>query len=360
MLSICVYLGVAANTDGIPSALTDKLTRGVNVTRWFCYEGATRPTKDQAAYWTTQDTVWLKRLGVNYVRLCVSPDYIYANGEPKPAELATVDAAVKRLGDAGFAIVWDLHDNGQMKLDTPGHDNSGFVKFWQKIAAHYKGKGYSNLVFELVNEPQFNKNAPVWHELQQKTVTAVRSIDPNRTIMVSGIGWGGIEGLEKLPILPEHNLVYSAHCYDPFQFTHQGASWTGPDQQNLRNLPFPSSPEAVAKIIDTIPAAQQGTAKWYGEQRYDRKYLLSRLSRVRDFGAKNRKFVLLGEFGAYPPVSPPVSRRQWFSDMSAVMTVLHLSNAIWGYDDALGLGRKLEKGTGKLDPDTLSAFYHVK
>lgn len=359
MLSICVYLGVAANTDGIPSALTDKLTRGVNVTRWFCYEGVQRKPAAQASYWLDADTKWLKKLDVKYVRLCVSPDYIYANGMPKLTELKSVDAAVDRLTKLGFAVIWDLHDNGQLKLDAPGHDNRGFLTFWKSVAQHYKGKGYSNLIFELVNEPQFNKDASTWHTLQAQTVAAVRSIDPNRTILANGTGWGGIDGLENLPVLKQKNIVYSAHSYDPFQFTHQGASWVGAEVQNLKGLPYPSSPAGVAAILDKIPVASQGLAKWYGDQKYDKAYLLSRLSKVTNWGKKHGKFVLLGEFGAYPPVSPPESRRRWFSDVRDIFDSLHLSNAIWGYDDGLGLGRRVEGGKVTLDKDTLSAFFRV-
>ncbi len=346
--------------DGVPGAMVAHMTHGVNVTRWFCYEGAKRAPQAQGSYWLAQDAKWMKTLGIDYVRLCISPEYIFANGVAKAAELASIDTAIKKLQGEGMVVVWDLHDNGQMKLDAPRHQNRNFVTFWKSIATHYRGKGYSNLVFELVNEPVFQTNASAWHALQQQTVRAVRSVDPKRTIMVSGVQWGGIEGLEKLPVLPDHNLIYSAHCYDPFQFTHQGASWAGPEQQNLRNLPYPSSPEAVAAILPTIPEAQRKVATWYGEQRFNRSYLLGRLKKVSDWGTKHGKFVVLGEFGAYPPVSPAESRMQWFSDMAGIFAELKLSNVIWGYDDALGLGRKVENGTVILDTDTLSAFYHVK
>ena len=174
-----------------------------------------------------------------------------------------------------------------MHLDQAGHDNSGFIKFWEGIARHYKGKSETRLVFELLNEPQFLKNPEVWYALQRKTVGAIRAIDPLRTIMVTSTSWSGIDTLASMTPLPDSNLLYTYHCYDPFLFTHQGASWVGNPPQDLRHMPFPSSPEAVQAILAEQPTSERNTVKSYGQQGYDKAYLKSRIAKAEDWAVAN-------------------------------------------------------------------------
>lgn len=345
------------NLNGVPEVLLSRLTAGVNVTRWFCYV----PVEDQdahfAKYLVDADYETFKRLGINFVRLCISPDIIYGGGKPTD-KLAKIDEALGRLFSHDIAVIWDLHDNGQLGLDKPGKDNTGLTSFWSAIADHYKGKYYDALVFEVVNEPVFIQKPDVWYRLQADTVQAIRSQDPNRTIMVSPTYWSSIDTLQKMPVLPDKNLIYTVHCYDPFYFTHQGAEWIDEIPKNLTAMPFPSSPEAVSKIASKNDAKYSGTLKDYGKQHYDAAYLLSRLKMAHDWSAAHNVPILLGEFGAYPKVSPPDSRARWFDGMRAAIADLKIPNAIWGYDEGLGLGRTVRQdGSIWMDPIVLSHFY---
>jgi endoglucanase len=346
--------------NGVPAPLLAKLTRGVNVTRWFCY-GDAHDTATFAGYLTDEDFANFKRLGVHFVRLCISPEVIYKDGMPDPVNLPYLDKAIARLEAAGLAVLVDLHDNGQMKLDAPDHDNSGFVRFWEAMARHYKGQELTSTVFELLNEPVFYNNGDAWYKLQRQTVQAIRAIDPDRTIVVASTRWDGIDTLLEMKTLEAKNLIYSFHCYDPFLFTHQGATWTGDQQKAMRSIPFPSTPEAVSAMIDKIPEQYRSAVVDYGKHRYDSEYLRSRLDLGIVWGAQNRVPVLLGEFGSFPPVAPPDSRGRWFDGMRAAIDDLALPNAIWGYDDGLGLGRtKSADGAIHLDPVTLEHFFKAK
>lgn len=347
-----------AQTNGVPAPLLAKLTNGVNVTRWFCYQPVDVDKKHFETYFTDADFAALKRLKVNFVRLCLSPDFVYKNGQPNAAVLPYVDKALARLEKAGIATIFDLHDNGQLKLDAVGQDNSGFVSFWKSIAQRYRGKMGKSVVFELVNEPVFQKNAEVWYALQKQTVAGIRAIDPKRTIMVSATGWSGIDALAQMTPLAEKNLIYTYHCYDPFMFTHQGATWAGDYVLKVKSIPFPSSPEAVDKIMDQIPADHQNDVRNYGKSRFDENYLRTRIAIAESWAKKHQVPVVLGEFGAYPPVAPVDSRSRWFAAMKNVLNQSNVRRAIWGYDDGLGLGRSIDaSGKLTLDPIVLRFFY---
>lgn len=345
--------------NGVPAPLMRKLTRGVNITRWFGYVNPT-DTNLFATYLVDQDFENFKRMGLGFVRLCVSPAVIFRDGVPDSTNLQSIDAGIDRLQRAGLAVLWDLHDNGEMKLDEPGKDNSAFVRFWQALAGHYKGRDETALVFELLNEPIFMHNPDTWYALQRRTVQAVRAIDPARTILIASTSWDGIDTLAKMQPLEEKNLIYSFHCYDPFIFTHQGATWTGEQQKVMRDIPFPSSPEAVEAIIDKIPDQYKGAVRDYGSRRLGAQYLMDRLATAMRWGAENRVPVLLGEFGAYPPVSPPESRARWFDAMHDAIQQLGVPNCLWGYDDGFGFGReKTADGQVKIDRLTLKHLYKV-
>jgi endoglucanase len=353
-------IALAQNSGGVPAPLLAKFKRGLNITRWFCYLQNPNDTKHFADYLVDEDFATFKKLHVTWIRLCVSPEAIYQDGHPNSQNLPYLDQAVDKLERAGLTVLIDLHDNGQMKLDQPGHNNEGFVSFWRDMARHYAGKQETSTVFELLNEPQFNADPSIWHALQQTAVSAVREVDPKRTIMVSGTSWSGIEALAKLPKLPESNLLYTFHCYDPFLFTHQGATWVGDPPQGLKSMPFPSSPENVQEALAASPAKDAEAIKSYGGQHFDAAYLKARVQKGAEYGIVNHVPVVLGEFGAYPPVSPVESRSRWFAAMSVAIEDLHIPNAIWGYDDGLGLGRQLgADGKLKLDPITLRWLYGV-
>ena len=366
-LVLLAAIGVATahaqdETNGVPRALLNHLTQGVNITRWFCYVGDPNDADHFLRYMQPEDFRTFAKLKLGFVRLCISPEVGF---DPQAGQRAQtqpmIDSAVRRLTGANLAVLYDLHDNGQLKLDQNGTNNTAFVNFWEVTAKHFKGQREGLVVFELLNEPQFLKNPADWYALQAKTVAAIRAIDPERTIVVTGTGWGGIDTLAKMTPLTDTNLIYSYHCYDPFFFTHQGATWAGEQVKHLKSMPFPSSPEAVAAMLDKIEPAYQGMVKSYGDQRYDAAYLKGRLNLAEAWGHANHVPVILGEFGAYPPVSPPESRARWFGAMREVQAELHVRNCLWGYDDGFGLGRSVSPdGTVQLDKLVLKEFFGVQ
>ncbi|MER3496067.1 MAG: hypothetical protein C4320_04240, partial [Armatimonadota bacterium] len=108
----------------------------------------------------------------------------------------------------------------------------------------------------------------------------------------------------------------------------------------------------------TTPKPYDDYLRDYGRKRYDAAYLKAYLADGAAWGQANGVPVVLGEFGAYPPVSPPDSRERWFRAIRAAITSSGLPNAIWGYDDGFGLGRSANPdGTITLDAMVERVFF---
>ena len=77
--------------------------------------------------------------------------------------------------------------------------------------------------YDLLNEPNTASSEPgleMFAEYQGRLVRAVREIDPDTQVIVTG-HYGSHGGLEFLPVYPEKNIVYTIHFYRPNEFTHQ-------------------------------------------------------------------------------------------------------------------------------------------
>ena len=348
--------------DGdVPRALLARMGRGVNVTRWFCYQPNYTDPARMGGYLNAQDAANFRRLGVTWVRLCLSPDAVFGpKGTLKPEVLPYLDRAVAWFHGRNMAVLLDLHDNGQLKLDAPGRSDADFLAFWRAMAGRYRGKGYDRTAFELVNEPVFEKNPEAWARMQSRAVTAIRAVDPKRTIMVSGTKWSGRDTLLAMKPLAQRNLLYTFHCYEPFWFTHQGTIWAGDAPKGMRGVPFPATPENIEPAAQGTPKPYDDYLRDLARKRQGAAFLRDWIGSAAAWGRKNRVPVVLGEFGAYPPNSPPDSRERWFAAMRGAIRASGLPNSIWGYDDGFGLGRSVEGGKVKVDEMVARVFYGAK
>ena len=146
-------------------------------------------------------------------------------------------------------------------------------------------------------------------------------------------------------------MIYSFHCYDPFTFTHQGATWAGDSVKPLRGVPYPSSPEAVAPLLPALEAspASRKMVESYGNERWNKEMLAARFRQCIEWGAKNQVTLYCGEFGVYPPYSKPEHRANWFRDFGEVLAASHIGWAVWGWDEGFGLNRRIVNGQAVVD-----------
>jgi endoglucanase len=171
-----------------------------------------------------------------------------------------------------------------------------------------------------------------WKWCALQLVAEVRRIAPRHTIIIGGAGWNSIEGLVKLGPLPDSNIIYTFHFYDPFLFTHQGAAWAGVKATSNTRIPFPYD----SSRMPPLNPASKGT---FGESNY-KNYkqtgnaagLKKELEVARAFSLKYHVPVFCGEWGSYKKYADPASRCRYTATIKRLLGQLHIPFAYWEWN----------------------------
>ncbi len=346
-----VSLPGAEPLQGVPGRRLERLAAGANVCGWFRF-----PRNESAEHFTgyisEEEAAFMARLGLKHVRLCVAPTVIMnaATGEVREERAKYLEAAIQRFQRAGLLVLVDIHNEDRAVELDPAWQNS-FVRFWGSLAKRLSQFDPELTMLEIINEPVFDRREEEWNTLNGRLAAAIRENAPQHTIVTSGPNWGGIDGLGKLKLLADSNVVYSFHCYDPFPFTHQGATWAGDSVKPLRGVPYPSSPEAVAALLPGLEGSPESRkmVEDYGKERWNKEKLAARFQKGIEWGVKNKVTLYCGEFGVYPNYSKPEHRANWFRDFGEVLAASHIGWAVWGWDEGFGLNRKIVNGKPEVD-----------
>lgn len=348
----------AASATEVPAQRLARLTTGANICRWFRF-----PRRDSPAhfdhYILDEEVAAMAGLGIRHVRLCAAPAVVMdaPTGEVRADRAPQLEAAIQRFHRAGLLVVLDIHNEDRLAELNPEWQDA-FVKFWTALATRLRKFDPELMIFEIINEPVFDKREEEWNSLNARLAAAIRQSAPHHTIMTTGPNWGGIDGLKKLRLLPDKNVIYSFHCYDPFPFTHQGATWSSEEVKPLRGVPYPSSPEAVADLLSALAdkPRSRGMVENYGRQRWNKDRLAARFKEGIEWGARNRVPLYCGEFGVIPKFPKPEHRANWFRDFGAVLAENKIGWAVWGWDEGFGLSRRTVDGKPVVDTEVAEAL----
>ncbi|RYD34013.1 MAG: hypothetical protein EOP87_09995, partial [Verrucomicrobiaceae bacterium] len=201
-------------------------------------------------------------------------------------ELNYLDLILTWAKELRVMIVVDLHSPPGGKVGSGGGMAGGsghfwsnpaaqqhFVTVWERITLRYKDHPMI-WGFDLLNEPDDREvtwQGVDWQTLSLTAATAIRAIDPDRTLIVEPNMWGSAEGFLGFEPLDLPDIVYSCHVYTPFTYTHQ-------------SLDSPSTPIPYPGLID-------------GET-WDKAKLEASLAPAIAFAEKYRVHMYIGEFSA--------------------------------------------------------------
>ena len=346
LVLIAVIALAACNSTDVPldsyrergpvsaAPLSAPFSRGVNFSAWFeTYSAHSIPfTK-----YNEQDFANVKSLGADVVRLPIrlhsmtsgEPDYIL-----DPLFLKFLDMAIDWAEKYDLYIIIDNHSFDPIRTTDYNIDKI-LLPVWAQIAERYKDRT-DYVVYEILNEPHGISDER-WGEIQGMAIDTIRRYDPTRLIIVGGTDYNSIGKLSSIPSYSDPNLIYTFHFYDPFLFTHQGATWGEPSMASLAGVPFP----AGGKRMPRFPSDLRGTWVEHAFNNYRNDAELSRLYRTLDrvvtFSRERNVPVFCGEFGVYMINSPPEDRVVWYELVTEALNRRSISWTSWDYFGGFGL-----------------------
>lgn len=188
-----------------------------------------------------------------------------------PAWLSRVEQVVDWALESDLNVILNSHHFDPIHQD-PLAVAEWHGAVWQQIADRFADRPDDRLWFELENEPHENFDHGNLIETLAPAMAAVRASNPARPVIIGGENWSGIDSLATLPLPDDQHVYPTFHYYEPFDFTHQGASWTGANPPS--------------------PGRKFGTDE-------DRARLSADVGKVKAYIERTGKVPFMGETGAY-------------------------------------------------------------
>ncbi len=241
--------------------------------------------------------------------------------------MARVDWVVENALSRGLVAIIDFHHYDEL-FDTDASSRlhqARFLEIWAQLAEHYQGYP-DDLLFELLNEPHGNLTDAVWNGLLRQAIDIIRQTNPHRNIIVGGTGYSSKSKLVSRLSLPadDRHIIATCHHYDPFHFTHQGASWVGGDSDSWLGTTWDGTPQQQEDITEDF-------------------------DEVYDWSIANDRPVFMGEFGAYSKADM-ASRVLWTDFCAREAEKRGFSWSYWEfcagfgvYDDDVGKWRQIHR-----------------
>ena len=258
----------------------------------------------------------------------------YNWNNPKGLEMA--DSFVKWALANNLNVIIDLHhsefDNSIPEAANPER----IVNLWFRIAERYKNTDPEKVFFELRNEPH-DITAENWRWQANEIIKTVREIAPKHTLIVGFHDWNSRTALIDSKPFADSNIIYTFHYYDPFVFTHQGATWSSEGLPDVKNVPFPWTQDTKIKV----PSSAKG--KWveglinnYQKDSSAAK-IFDDLKMAKDWAEKNKVPIFVGEFGSFGKFAAPEDRCRHAEMIYSAFGKLKIPNAWWEWDGGFNM-----------------------
>jgi hypothetical protein len=362
VLAAALLLRTAANgATEVPARRLAALSKGINLSHWFSQIPDNNGGYSHqwfATYLKPGDFPIIAQAGFTHVRYAVEFEMFLDEAHPETLRaefLPEFDGAIDNMLAAGLAVIVDWHarEDTKERLRTDDTLARGAAALWGAMARHLAARDPERVFLETMNEPAGKMSLGRWTWVQNGLVAAMRSGAPRHTIIVTTNNWSGVWDLAKLTPLPDPNIVYNFHFYEPMAETHQGASWAH-SVQPLSGVVYPvdaaSKAAQLAKLTD--PEARSELTKYSA----DRAWIAAHLALAIDWGRAHGVPLTCNEFGVYKPFSPPASRYRWIGDVRELCEANGVGWAMWDYDDSFGVATTDARGHRVMDRDCLKAL----
>jgi len=336
-----------SETNGVSEVRIARLAKGINIPSWFWLNRSSVDELEKR--YPDADFLLIKKLGFTNVRVPIDMANVYDKSQPdflNKTNLPCLDRGIRKILSYELAIIIDLHsisqkEGGSNYSGPLGQDETftdTFCRFWTSFARHLSQFDPDWVILEPMNEPVLSGKEENWPPVQKKVTAAIRKGAPKHSILATGARWSNLDTLLELEPLRDQNVIYNFHFYEPHIFTHQGASWSSNWVKPLRDIPYPSSPEAVKDLIGKYTDERiANNIKRYGEQRWNAEKIENRMKRASEWAKKHGVRIICNEWGTYKRYCPPKYRVAWLQDVRESCEKFGIGWCMWTFDGSFGV-----------------------
>lgn len=325
---------------------------GFNMQWSFSYDGKPAAPPDE------KELDFIAKKGLDYIRVPMdyrfwTKDFDYKH--PDESAFEVFDTYLKACRERRLHMTLNLHrapgyciNNNSIERHNLWKDKvaqDAFVFIWEYFTARYKGVSPDDLSFDLLNEPpeagQYGFTRKRHERIMRRTIDSILDIDPNRLLIINGVGGGGLA----IPELADIGVIHSARGYAPYTVSHYLAQWM-------------QVPEGYAWKTPEYPGLSDGDM-------WDRATLEKYYEPWREVEQMGTD-VYIGEFGCYNKTPNDVAMR-WLRDLLGLFREYKWGFALWNFKGDFGIvehgrpGAKYEMMDGfKVDRELLELLIESK
>jgi endoglucanase len=341
-------------------ARAQHLRHGINASEWFAQSPGDYSAARTNSYTDDADIALMAQLGFDNVRLSIdaAPLTRALFGRDNTGFLGRLDNSVDQMLAKGMAVQIDIHPESDYKKSVSSTSDGvdRFVMLWRKLAAHYSDRNPDLIFYEIMNEPE-DRDPYHWAGVQARAAEAIRDAAPQNTIIATGPNYSSIADLLTQHPLPDGNVIYNFHFYEPHEFTHQGAGWGGTWWIYTHDIPYPATEDSMQQSLAEVPdAANRYALEHYWLDHWDAHRIRLQIDAAAAWGSAHHVPLISNEFGAYREHTDPTSRMNWIRDVRTALEADGIGWTMWDYRGGFGVVWKQDRQPAKVDPAVVEAL----
>lgn len=318
-----------------------EVKKGTNVAHLLSQSD--RRGKEREQFFTKADIKKIVAMGFDHIRLPIDEEQMWdENGNRHEDAFKLLENCIDWCAEANLRVIVDLHIlrshhfNAKVKpLWTEEAEQEKFFDLWRDLSKTLKRFPNGLVAYELMNEAVADDHES-WNMLLAKAFTALREIEPERTIVIGSNRWQSVNTFDALKVpADDKNILLSFHFYEPFLLSHYKAAWT-----YLKDYEGPVKYPGIIltqKEFDILPEdVKPEIKKWVGVE-FNKAMLLKMWAQPIQKAKKLGLPLYCGEFGIISN-APNKDTLNWYADMIALFDETGIGYANWNYkSDNFGL-----------------------